>query len=314
MAIIAILKKIFSECSDQSTSQNGFFDAPTKAFGITTSLKKIWPFIRPNLRTGIWASATLLFASLLALPQPLFTKYIIDDVIISKNLTALAAVVGLLLAILFLEAVLSFLKQFYFARFEQDVVFNIQHRLIQRILRFPKSFFDNRQTGYLMSRVSSDVSQLRMLFSSTIVECGSSILKFTGGVVILCFLHWKLTLFSLIILPFFYTSVHCLSQRTRRFSHNMMEKVSHVSKNRHESIAGVDLIKAFVTEEKETQKVAKTLKASVQANIEQNAITAFSRLVIGLIASIGTVFVLWYGSREIIFERLTIGSFIVIVR
>jgi len=114
----------------------------------------------------------------------------------------------------------------------------------------------------------------------------------------------------LIILPFFYASISFFSKRTKRFSHNMMEKASHVSKNLHESISGVDLIKAFATEERETNKLSKTLRESVQTSIEQNSITAFSQQVIGMIASIGTVFVLWYGSREIIFERLTIGSFV----
>jgi ABC-type multidrug transport system fused ATPase/permease subunit len=307
--IAGILKKIFSDHPPQPINENSLFAPPTQAAGILFSFKKLWPFIKPNLRQGVLASATLLLASLLALPQPLFTKYIFDDVILQKNLTALAMIVGLLLAIQLLETALAFLRQFYFSLFEQEVIFSLQHRLIQRILRFPKSFFDNKQTGYLMSCVLADVHQLRMLFSSTIVEAVTNILKFIGGVVILFFLHWQLTLWSLAFLPFFYATVHFFGKKTRRFSHNMMEKVSHVSKNLHESISGVELIKAFGTEEKETQKLTKTLKDSFQASLEQNATTAFSQLAIGAIAAMGTLFVLWYGSREIIFGRLTIGSF-----
>jgi ABC-type multidrug transport system fused ATPase/permease subunit len=202
------------------------------------------------------------------------------------------------------------LKQFYFFRFEQDVIFEIQQSLFGRVLRFPKSFFDSKQTGYLMSRLSGDVFRLRMLFSSTVLEVFTNGLKFVGGVVILFFLHWKLTLYSLIFLPFFYITACFLGEKTRQLSQNMMEKSAQVSKNLQESISAVTLIKAFAREEKATQKISDSLHESIEASVEQNTISAFSQLVIGIIASMGTVFVLWYGAREIIYGRLTIGGFV----
>ena len=273
-------------------------------------LKKILPFISNNWQKGLIASITLILASLLSLPQPLFTKYIIDDVLVKKDVSMLTVIVCILISILLIEAILSFLKQFYFFRFEQNVIFEIQQRLFERVLRFPKSFFDSKQTGYLMSRLSGDVFQLRMLFSSTVVEVFTNILKFIGGVVILFFLHWKLTLYSLIFLPFFYVAVRLLGEKTRKLSHNMMEKSAQVSMNLQESISGVTLIKAFAREEKETQKISNSLQESIEASVEQNTLRAFSQLIIGIIASLGTVFVLWYGAREIMYDRLTIGGFV----
>ncbi|MBC8180944.1 ABC transporter ATP-binding protein [candidate division KSB1 bacterium] len=272
--------------------------------------KKLLPLIYTHKYQGFIAAIILILASLLSLPQPLFTKYIIDDVIVKKDVSMLTIIVCILISIFLLEAILSFLKQFYFFRFEQDVIFEIQQNLFQRVLRFPKSFFDSKQTGYLMSRLSGDVFRLRMLFSSTVVEIFTNVLKFIGGIIILFFLHWKLTLYSLIFLPFFYAAVRLLGEKTRQLSHNMMEKSALVSKNLQESISGVTLIKAFAKEENETQKISDSLQKSIEAGVEQNTISAFSQLVIGAIASMGTVFVLWYGAREIIFERLTIGGFV----
>ena len=273
-------------------------------------IKKLFPFISNNLHVGYIASITLIFSSLLSLPQPLITKYIIDDIVLKKDISLLTIIIILIISIFLLEAILSFLKQFYFFRFEQDVIFEIQQNLFQRVLRFPKSFFYSKQTGYLMSRLSGDVFQLRMLFSSIVVEIFTNVLKFIGGIIILFFLHWKLSLYSLIFLPFFYAAVRLLGEKTRQLSHNMMEKSALVSKNLQESISGVALIKAFAKEEKETQKISDSLQESIEAGVEQNTISAFSQLVIGFIASMGTVFVLWYGAREIIYERLTIGGFV----
>lgn len=309
MTICKFLTGLSSDNPQQKKDEKDFSDNLSSRPSIFSSSQKLWPFVLPYWRTGFVAALALLFASLLALPQPLLTKYIFDEVILQKNITALAVIAGLLLLILLLENGLAFLKQFYFARFEQEVIFHMQQRLFQRILRFPKSFFDNKQTGTLMSRLLADVQRLRMLFSSTLVESATNILKFIGGIIILFFLHWQLTLFSLLFLPFFYASVHFLGGRTRQSSHNMMEKYAQVSRNLHESLSAVELIKAFATEEKESQKLTDTLEASVQANLERTTLLAFSQLVIGVIAGVGTLFVLWYGSREIILGRLTIGGF-----
>ena len=305
-----MLKKAlaFQNLPDNSNFASEAF--PQKTNNQIALLKKLKPYLISNWRKGIVASITLILTSLLSLPQPLFTKFIIDDVIIKKDVTLLTVIVCILISILLIEAILSFLKQFYFFRFEQNVIFEIQQSLFQRVLRFPKTFFDSKQTGYLMSRLSGDVFQLRMLFSSTVVEIFTNILKFSGGIIILFFLHWKLTLYSLILLPFFYAAVRLLGEKTRQLSHNMMEKSALVSKNLQESISGVTLIKAFAKEEKETQKISHSLQESIEASVEQNTLSAFSQLVIGIIASMGTVFVLWYGAREIIYERLTIGGFI----
>jgi len=305
MYIITTILKIFRAFHDGKYKS----DEQNLKFGLT-SLKRLMPFIFKSLRIGIIAAISLILYSLLTLPKPLFTKYIIDDVIIKKNISMLSFIVLVLISLLLLESVLSLLKQFYFFHFEQDVIFEIQQSLFGRVLRFPKSFFDSKQTGYLMSRLSGDVFRLRMLFSSTVVEVFTNALKFFGGVVILFFLHWKLTLYSLIFLPFFYVTVRYLGEKTRQLSHNMMEKSAQVSKNLQESISGVTLIKAFAREEKETQKISDSLQQSIEASVVQNTISAFSQLVIGIIASMGTVFVLWYGAREIIYGRLTIGGFV----
>ena len=310
MQIFNTLKKALAVQNLPDNSNVASEAFPQKTNNQIALLKKLKPYLISNWRKGIIASITLILASLLSLPQPLFTKFIIDDILVKKDVSLLTIIICFLISILLLEAILSFLKQFYFFRFEQNVIFEIQQRLFERVLRFPKSFFDSKQTGYLMSRLSGDVFRLRMLFSSTVVEVFTNVLKFVGGIIILFFLHWKLTLYSLIFLPFFYVAVRLLGEKTRQLSHNMMEKSAQVSKNLQESISGVTLIKAFAREEKETQKISDSLQESIKASVEQNTISAFSQLVIGIIASMGTVFVLWYGAREIMYNRLTIGGFV----
>lgn len=122
--------------------------------GIRTSLKNLYPYIGRHWRKGMLGGLLLLFTSLLSFPQPLITRYLVDDVILGRQLALLAGAILLLIGIALSEKLLSLLHQFYFSRFEQELILDIQQDLLDRALRFPKSFFDAHQTGYLMSRLS----------------------------------------------------------------------------------------------------------------------------------------------------------------
>jgi len=149
----------------------------------------------------LFGLALILFTSLLSFPQPLITRYIVDDVILARQLGLLATAVLLFILVVLVEKLMSLLEEFYFARFEQRITLDIQHDLAERTLRFPKSFFDKNQTGYLMSRLSLDVEGLRWFFSSTIVYVVSNTVRFLGGLGLLFYLEWRLAVVVLLLLP-----------------------------------------------------------------------------------------------------------------
>lgn len=305
-----ILKKILSFDNSVSEKDNVLdVQEEEKSFKFN-HLKKLFPFILPHRRKGLFASFLVILGTIFSLPQPLFTKYIIDDVIVSGNIFLLAVIIGIFIVLMSVAHSIEFLSQFYFFRFQKEIIFQIQHRLFNRVLRFPKSFFDSKQTGYLMSRLSGDVLQLRLLFSRMIVDIFANCLKLLGGLGILFFLHWKLTLLALVILPLLFLSILRLGGKVHQISHKMMEKAAFVSKNLQESLSGVNVIKAFATEEKEVRKISKSLRDSIEADVEQSAIMAFSTFVVAVIGSLGTALLLWFGSREVINQRLTLGGFV----
>lgn len=88
-----------------------------------------------------------------------------------------------------------------------------------------------------------------------------------------------------------------------------MEKSAIISRDLQESIAGVMVVKTFAKEDKEIEKLDTSICDSIEANIERSVFSSFINIIIGLIASLGTVLVTWYGAREIILGRLTLGSY-----
>jgi len=286
---------------DQIAGQTGYA-------GIKASFKNLRRYINRHWRKGAVGLFLIFFTSLLSFPQPLITRYIIDDVILARQLGLLAWAIILLVAIVIAEKLIRLLEEYFFARFEQQVTLDIQQDLVERALQFPKSFFDETQIGYLMRRLSSDVEGLRWFFSSTIVHMASNALRFLGGVVFLFYLEWRLALVVLIILPGVFYFIRYFSTRIHILSHQSMEQEANVSSRLQESLSSASLIKAFATEARTLGRLMSELKKAFQISLERKTVSSLANLAISALPGLARAIVLALGAYWVIRDQWSLGS------
>ena len=277
------------------------------------SLKNLHPFVGRHYRKGAVGVLLVLITSLFGIPQPLIMRYLVDDVILSRQLGLLAIAVILLASISLAEKLSGLLQQFYFARFEQEVTLDIQEDLFSHVLRFPKSFFDENQTGYLMSRLSSDVEGLHWFFSSTIVYIISNILRFAGGVVLLFYLEWRLAIGVLVIVPGLVLCIRYFSKKIHVLSHQDMEQQANVTSHLQESLSSVSLIKAFSTEARSVKRLTSQLKEAFHISLEQTTVSSVANLVINSMPGMAKVAVLALGAYWVIQGHWSLGSLLAFI-
>ncbi len=271
-------------------------------------LRNLKPFLARHWRKGLLGALLVVAWSLLSLPAPLITRYLIDDVILAGQLELLLGGVLLFAGVKGLALLADLLQQFYFARFEQEILLDIQQDLLSRTLRFPKSFFDEQEVGYLMSRLSSDVAGLRWFFSSTLVHVAGSALRLVGGVVLLFYLEWRLALAAVVLLPGLVVAVRYFSSRIRVLSRQGMEQGAEVSRRMQESLSAAALIKAFGSEGREVDRIMAEQRQAFQISLEQVAVGSAARLSIGTIADVARLVVLLAGGYLVILGQWTLGS------
>jgi len=276
--------------------------------GIRANVKKLWPFLARHWRKGVVGALLIIFTSLLSFPQPLIMRYLVDHVILSRHLELLVGAVLLLAGIAAIQKLTGLLQQFYCARFEQEVILDIQHGLLDRVLRFPRSFFDKNQTGYLISRLSSDVQRLRWLFSGTIVHLVTNSVRFVGGVGLLLFLEWRLGLGVLVILPGLFLCVRYFSNKTYVLSHHSMERQANASSSLQESLSAASLIKAFSSEGKTVRRIISDLRAGLQISLEQSTLSSAANTLVSSMPGITRGVVLALGAYWIIKGQWSLGS------
>jgi len=197
--------------------------------GLKSSVKKLLPFMARHWRRGLLALSILMVTALFSFPQPLITRYIVDEVILVRRVELLAGAILILVLIAIAAKLSGLLEEFHFVRFEQEVTLDLQQALIEKTFRLPKSFFDGNQTGYLMSRLSNDVEDLRWFFSRTLVYVFSNILRLIFGILVLFYLEWRLAAMVAGVVPLLGLCIYLFSGKIHILSHQEMEQRARVS-------------------------------------------------------------------------------------
>ena len=271
-------------------------------------IHRLLPYLKPHWRTGLLGAGLIILSSLLAFPQPLINRFMIDDVIIGQQLDLLPWAVLLLGGSYLLTKAVGMLNGYTISLFEQRVILDIQATLLKHMLTLPKAFFDQKEVGYLISRISSDVQGLRWFFSGTVVYLFTKLVQLIGGIGFLFYLEWRLAIAAIIALPFLAISVRYFSNHMRTLSHHTMETNANIMKRLQETITSLPLIKTFTTETKESERVIESYKDNVQLSLESKTVSSIANLAINTVPDLAKAIVIVVGAILVIRGEWTLGS------
>jgi subfamily B ATP-binding cassette protein MsbA len=268
------------------------------------------PYLKPWKRYGLLAGAAMMATVLLQLPVPLITRYVIDNVFPRGDIRLLNWIVIGFGGLIVFSAFASLLSSYFLTVFRQRVLLQIQSRLFEHVERLSLAFHNSMKVGYLMSRIGNDPQNLDGLLAETFFSFVRNILIFVFGVGILFFLHWKLALVAVAVLPAFVYWVHHFSGRVRAKSGEMQENLGRVFDLMGESLAGIPVIKSFCAEKSQAEKVRRRFKTSYRTGLEFVMVNTVYGALITLISGLGPVLILLYGGREVMRGNLSLGSYV----
>lgn len=211
-------------------------------------IKRIGRYLKPYLRQGLFILLAVLSMSAIAVAIPYMTKTMIDTVIPSKDLGGLF-VLGLvfLLAIIVYELLLRY-RTVAITRVGQLMLKDMRRDLFTHIQTLPFSYFDSRPHGKILIRVVNYVNTLSDTLSSGLINVIADIFTFALTLVVMFLIDWRLTLWSLILMPLLVVYVLVLQHFQRRAYQLLSNKQSNLNAYIHESIAGVKTTQTFVKE------------------------------------------------------------------
>ena len=243
-----------------------------------------------------------------SLPVPFIGRFLIDDVIMKSRLPLLAWTVLAMIGLAVAGRLLDLYQQYYFDRFNREVVLDIQSGLLDRVFHYSKTFFDRTRTGYLMNRLEEDVHGMGWFFSGAMAGVIENIFRFLGGLIFLLYLDWRLTLIIGVILPGAVIVVRYFSDRLRTLSNENMEMQAVVAANFQESLSGATLIKAFAAEGRTLQQLRGALRNALDIAVEQSTVNALANMAITSLPGIARAAVLFIGAYWVIIGHWSLGS------
>ncbi len=253
-----------------------------KYLKLRACLMHIYPSALKSWKTGAVTYGLLIISSLLTYPQPMINRYLIDDVILNKHLKLLIPVLLLLLGIAVVSALVDQFQAFYSVRFSQEVTLDIQQKLLNRVFALPKTFFDHTHKGYLMSRLTSDVSGVNWFFSGTVAQAVIQLFRFIGGAGFLFYLEWRLAVPVMLSLPIPFLATIFFAKRSYIISHINRERNARFYSIFQEIFSSIPLIKAFSKEKKAENDIVSAIKNNNKAVNEQAILNSFNNHVMSV--------------------------------
>ncbi len=272
--------------------------------------KRFLKFLKPYWGVGVIVGVLMIISALLQLPAPLLTRYLIDTIVPAKNLKLLNLLCLLLVGIILFNNFISYVYQLMLIKYRINVERDIRNLLIDRVFSGKILFFEKNQTGYILSRVDSDVDAIGHLFIETILDIVMDVLTFIVGAGLLIYLNLKLAIISLLSLPVFVFSFHFFSRKMNEFTMINQEKWANFRGVLTEILSQVKTLKLFGKSSFAREKIESNLEQALESDKNLSVYNVISSIAIGITGVVLPLFVLWYGVREIILGNFTVGGYI----
>ena len=271
---------------------------------------RVFPIFRPYFLRAAEAAGCTLLMTILALPIPLLSIYVVDQVVATGAVNALHLICAGLCLVTIAGLGLAFLQRYLLLVFARRVFFDLEVLLFQKIQELPVRFFRVHGSGYVSTRISDDVRQLGSLMAGTYIEGMSSLALVSAGVCVMVIVNAKLALLVLALLPLFAFANLRFGRLIQARSEVCQERKGLANAARIEAIEGVHITRAFGRGRYETIRIIQKIKKELSAGLERDTTIAAAQTAHMGLYSIGSLILVWFGAYEITQQRLTVGQFI----
>ena len=278
---------------------------PLRSMG---QFRRLFQFVRPYRGRLYLALVAISIGSLLGLAGPYTLQFLIDAVFKNNNVTLLNQITLLLIAIFLLQSVFYFFRSFLLSFIGERVMADLRIRLFSHLQTLSLSFYNERRTGELVSRLTNDVSTVRALVTSDISTALSQILTFIGALVLIVVTDWRLTLFMFALIPVVYVIAMLFGRRLRALSAQVQDQLASATTVLEEAIGGIRVVQSFVRENYEIQRFRENIEKTFSLAMSRTRISAMFGPLISFMGFAAVVSIFWFGGHEVLAGGLGPGG------
>lgn len=275
-----------------------------------SALKRVLPFIRPYRWVAFFMFITSVLPVIMELIVPRALRTIIDQGITPGDMTVIVRGSVVMLVTALIGAVATLGQGYCRAQLSQGLAYDLRNVLFAHMQTFSFANLDQMQTGQLMTRLSSDVDVVRLFFSAGLALLLRAMLMICGSVVLMALLDWKLTLTMAVLLPLAGAVIGTVMRLAQPLFVIVQQKLGALNTIVQENLAGVQVVKAFVREQYEVGRFQQYNDDYMRQHITVGRLMAVALPALTILTNLGIVAVIWFGGRDAITGRLSVGELI----
>jgi ATP-binding cassette subfamily B protein len=230
-----------------------------------------------------------------------------------ERLVLLDAAAIAVIAIAIIGAISSFTEKYLSTTVAKRVGYDLRHMVYHHVQRLSLSFYEQRQTGDMVVRLTSDIDAAEDFISSAVLGIVLDLLTLVGMTAVMFYLDWRFSLIGLSVAPVLFVVVYRFTRRIKKATRAVRRKESELASVVQESISSARVVKAFAREDFEEERLDRESQASVDLSLQARSIKARLSPLVDILVAIGTCLVLWFGVRLVLSGSLTSGALLVFV-
>ncbi len=285
--------------------------------------------LRPHAKLLTIGMAAVLLEGLSGLAEPWPLKIVLDSVLKSKaghgplnhlilsfagDKVAILKFASLsILAIAALGAICSYTERYITASLGQWVMHDLRHTLYSHIQRLSLGFHNRKQTGDLISRLTSDIDAIQSFITSGLLGVLANIFSLIGMIVVMLCLSPRFTVIALSVAPLLFAVVFHYTRRIKKATREVRRKEGEMVSVIQEVLSSMPVVRAFAREDYEEGRLAEVSRQSADIALQARNLKVRLSPMTDMIIAGGTCLVLWFGGRMALAGSLSAGSLVLFI-
>jgi subfamily B ATP-binding cassette protein MsbA len=271
--------------------------------------KRLLQMSKPYTMRFIVAMIFMLIAGGLQASLPLVSKPAIDEIFVSKDMTALTWIPFVIIGIFLFKGLCSYGQVILMSSIGMRIVTDLRNKLYECIQRQSLAFFTENSTGILMSRITNDVLSVQTTVSEAVTALVKDSFTLICLVGVIFYTDWKLALIAMVVFPLTAYPIAHFGKKMRKVTTASQITMGALTSLLQETISGTRIVKAFGMEKYESKRFSVENERLFSLVMKTISVNAISSPLMEFLGGLGIAAVIFYGGYSVVHGYSTPGKF-----
>ena len=271
---------------------------------LKTLLRQIGSYWKPTLLTPLFTALEVILEVIL----PFITAAIIDEGITAGDMDRVYFYGVIMLVVAFLSLVAGVLAGRYAAQASAGFACNLRDGMYANIQNFAFSNIDKYSTAGLVTRMTTDVTNVQNAFQMLIRIAVRAPLMLVCSLAMACFINLRLSMVFLAAIVVLAVALMLIMTRTTRIFDEVFRRYDDLNASVQENVTAIRVVKAFVREDYENQKFSKAANTLYRLFVKAEGLLALNNPVMMLVVYGCIIALSWFGAHFVVAGDMTTGQ------